>query len=66
MKAERATGTAVSNRMLQEEVKSIATRVYLKDQYVPRRQKPENISIRASTNESQKLPTDCAETIAAF
>ncbi|KAH9367055.1 hypothetical protein HPB48_009095 [Haemaphysalis longicornis] len=68
---ERAAGRAVSNRLLQEQARKLASEAKLgnfnaSSQYLSRWKKRFNVSLRAATNDSQKLPINHAEAVSAF
>lgn len=71
LQEERAAGRAVSNRLLQEQARKLASEAKLgnfnaSSQYLSRWKKRFNVSLRAATNDSQKLPIDHAEAVSAF
>lgn len=71
LQEERAAGRAVSNRLLQEKAMQLASEAKLGNfnashQYLSRWKKRFNVSLRAATSDSQKLPIDHAEAVSAF
>lgn len=71
LECERSAGRAVSNRLLSEEAVRLANNLQLgnfvaSSMYLKRWKARFGVSMRQATNESQKVPEDCAEETQAF
>ncbi|KAH9384775.1 hypothetical protein HPB48_026788 [Haemaphysalis longicornis] len=71
LQEERAAGRVVSNRLLQEQARKLASEAKLgnfnaSSQYLSRWKKRINVSLCAAHNDSQKLPINHAEAVSAF
>ncbi|KAH7983192.1 hypothetical protein HPB52_010010 [Rhipicephalus sanguineus] len=71
LERERSAGRAVSNRLLSEEAVKIARSLQLgnfaaSSQYIKRWKKRFGVTMRQSTNDSQKTPDDFSEAAKAF
>lgn len=71
LQTQRDAGHAASNRLLAEEALRIAVNLNLgnfkaSSQYIKRWKKRFGVTMRVSTNDSQKAPADCAEAVNAF
>ncbi|KAG0422450.1 hypothetical protein HPB47_001731 [Ixodes persulcatus] len=67
LERERSVGHAVSNRLLSEEALRIASQLQLGNFGAHKRWKQRfNVSMRQATNDSQKVPEECADAAKAF
>ncbi|XP_042147363.1 uncharacterized protein LOC121836515 [Ixodes scapularis] len=71
LECERSAGRTVSNRLLSEEAVTLANNLQLgnfvaSSMYLKRWKARFGVSMRQATNESQKVPEDCAEETQAF
>ncbi|KAG0423894.1 hypothetical protein HPB47_000332 [Ixodes persulcatus] len=71
LERERSAGHAVSNRLLSEEALRISSHLQLgnyvpSSQYLKRWKQRFNVSMRQATNDSQKVPEECADAAKAF
>ncbi|KAG0420961.1 hypothetical protein HPB47_003143 [Ixodes persulcatus] len=71
LERERSAGHAVSNRLLSEEALRIASQLQLgnfvpSSQYLKRWKHRFNVSMQQATNDSQKVPEECADAAKSF